>query len=978
MFTAIQNALFNYTFALNWKSSLQSTAHTVVVAGMLLTAGCSGGNSGGAKPQDNIVDPNVVTPTPTPRPTPLPLSVKPLSVSPDVVSKDVVSNASHLTPQIVFNKDGAGIATWSVITGNGGTAVYSVFDAVTKTWSPEKSLASSGTYDPHPQVITNGQTFLLAWQRDFNLYAQVFTPGALQPWSRLQQLNDTESRIYNDPIHLATDGNTYLVAWQSPYVYAQLFADGNWLAQPELIGPTDHASGYGPVLDTRRSLVSGGAAGYVAAWYEYGDGNDIRIRANVYRNDMHGWVGAATISNETGYVTDIAMASNNIGLALKWTINPPISSGSWIDTTRVSVFDTRELSAKWNSPTTLSITTEARSYGHSTNSTLAASKFEFATVWAERDNATSAVKLLSSGYSLDETNTAAWRTTAPIAAALYSNNAPAITGSDTGFACVWINDTGLIRAIFSGGVWVVEAPISSEQNIAWSILVTYANQYAVAYSLQTFTAPSTFSNLVYASEFSGSQWTIPTAVLPQHHDGMDNYFQTIHPLVVTGSPAGFWYAAPQNAADAADKISNVVIRRPGSPSETVGKLAVGQYRGSPDAPLLASNSGGDLLVLWPQYDDGYNNLYAAIRHMGIWSTPIQLNVRDPGVYRGGISKKSIRVAANGNTFAVVWSDEFGVNFRSFDGTQWDATPRRTNGNNSQITTYGGALTTYKTGYALTWTQHSSSPLGNIRSVELATIVNNTWIQASAESISTSDSYGAEDTAVAEGQNNVLIIVYQSFNTPGSIKLTSRMRTGDVWMNPVIVSDTYSHDVSYLTLQSAPTGSFALYAQLYTGQLIATILPPNSTSWTTPHESTQYSHAFGSVAGAHGHTSAWFSDYGLEAVQAQTNEWHEIVTVHPDWQAGYSSVSQPRMIEIGDSVLYTWGAMDFLNQTLGLGRLVDGTWTEAFAIGDFGLGPIQRRDPSLARFGEGAALAWVQYDRSVDASVAEIVVQPALF
>jgi hypothetical protein len=1002
---SIQRTLSQHLLALFRKLSLRNSARAVLIAGIVFITGCADGSSSGAQPQDDLVkDPNsnqpIVTPTPDPSPTPkpkptptpIPLSVKTLTVNPEVVSKSVTSNGLHLTPQIVFNNSGAGVATWSVVTGNGGRTLYAVFDAETKSWSPEKTLANSSMNVPEPQLISNGQTFLLAWQKDYELYAQVLTPGAAPSWSDVRRLDTGAARLVLGQFGLATDGNSYLLAWNSPGVYAQMYINGGWLAQPELIGPEDPAGGYRLITDSRRKLISGGASGYAAAWTEIGDGITVsrdvnRIRATVFSNSTHAWSGAATVASEVSYISEFAMASNDIGHALNWTMRPPDPSASRNAPTRVSSFDSRVTPTTWSAPTTLSMTTASRSFDALIHSRLAASHSEFMAVWVEQDTSTLPYKLMSSHYSRDATNPPAWNPSAAISAATYSTYVtsadinPELVGNDAGFACLWQNDTGLVRAVYTVSSWSVEPPIKPATGlfITAARLEAFANQFALSYAVKPTSVSATTPEQSYASEWSASQWSPALAVLPARNNGLSGSFLGDETATIAGSSWGFWYAAPLRAYNAADHISNVVIRRPGALPDVEEKLAVNAYAGSALSPLLAANSSGDLLATWRQFDDGRNVLYAAIRHAGVWSAPAQLDAPYPGVVDSGVYASSIHVASNGNTFAVAWRDASGVNLRRFNGVQWDSAPRRVQGNATHVSTAGAALATYKTGYALSWVQRTESAFGTVRSVELATLLDNKWVQIQVESGVVTNVYGPNVTDLAESKDNALLVAYDSIGTDGSITLTTRAQVNDAWADPTAISAINSSGINGLTLQSTPSGSFALYWQLnYHSQLFAALLLPNASAWTTPKLLATDVSEFGSVAGIGGHSAAWFASTELNAVQSNSVDWQLLASRQPNWQVGYYYEAQPRMVEVGATILYAWNATDYWTHAVGLGKLIDGVWTEAFAVGDFGVGPIQRRDPSLARFGDGAAMAWVQYNRDIDASVAEIVVQPALF
>lgn len=1006
----IRNPLLQNLYVRSWKESLRHAAHAVMVIGVVLATGCSGGGSSSDKPPDDLVTgPNDTqtiitptpqpTPTPTPQPTPTPLSVKILPVNAEVVSKNVISNASHLMPQIAFTNQGAGIAAWSVHTGSGYRALYSVYDAVAKTWSAEETLVVSDRIDPHPRVISNGRTLLLVWSQELELYARVYTPNVPQPWNTARRLNDDQpsSWAYSNDVGIATDGQTYLVNWHGDAIYARMFSGNDWSPRPELIGLSNDASGFIRSLGYTDNYVMGGASGYISAWIDSGDGKSVprsslRIRANVYRNDTQTWSGPLPIAIEDGNLRNLEMASNDIGHALSWTFHPAGSTSPWPEQIRVSVFDMRTTPTQWSTPVTLTTTNENPPSTPGPKTSLAAKKSEFAAVWITKNDTSAAVELLASHYSVDATGTAAWRTASPLASAQYSFGSAEIIGSDNGFACAWVNNTGVIRAIYSAGAWSVDTPLplpsAQYQGASWYKLAARANEYALAYSVSGYTS-GVFQEQSFATETSGSRWSTPVAVLPLRHGNMWRI-----PLTIATSPSGFWYTAPQSAANAADHLSNVVIRRPGAAPNTTEKLAVNQYRGSADTPVLASNSSGDLLVVWPHYDDGHTVLYGAIRQTGTWSTATRLDLADPGVDNNSISKASIRVASNGTTFAVLWGDQWGVNLRTFDGRQWDPSPRRANDNNIHLGDYNAALTAYKTGYALTWIQTASSPFGDIRSVALATMLNGVWQKSVADSVIAHNTYGPAFTEIAAGKNNSLLVAWNTSDTPNSASLMTKTWNDGTWANtipiptpiPTPISTTNPMLINLLKLQVTTSGSFALYWRINNGQMYSAVLPLGATTWTPPQQLAERSVEFASIGGESEHSAAWFASNALVAAQTQSNQWQFLTAVKQKWQAGtdyYDDFIQPRMVAAGGSILYAWNGTssysgNYVNHALGLGKLVNGTWTEAFAIGGFGTDSIQRHGPSLARFGDSAAMAWVQYDRSVDASVADIVVQPALF
>lgn len=972
------------------KNTQLTIAHAVLFIGAAFAIGCSGG--GGNGDPTSTLNPSNPLPETTQPPDPQPLVLKSLAVAPENISSKVESNAMHSTPVMAFNSDGAGVAVWGIYSGNGGRVVYSIFNPGTKVWSPELTIAISERSELDIAAISNGQSFLVAWSDGYDLYARTFSPGGSQPWSDSTLLNDLGKSIYTgqDHIGLATDGNSYLVVWRGPDVYARLYSAGKWSAQ-QVLGPTDRSAGYIQILGLVDHLVSGGATGYVAAWVEVGDGISVsrdstRIRANVYNNTTANWAGAFSVATENTYIDRLDIASNKIGHALYWQLRPENTSTMWSAIARVSAYDTRASTVLWSAPTTLSTSF----LGSESNISLAASATDFAAVWAEQTDASAPVELRSSQYVAGTDSLATWTTPESIVTVKYSQYSYGdlkIVGGQSGFACAWNSGGWVVRALHSNGVWSVEnsLQLKPDQNISAFKLASRENEYALVYGVFTYSSFANRLEETFASESSGLIWSSPMTVFPLQHLPSIRSSSRAEPAAY-GSAVGFWYAAARRAADSTDKISGTIIHRPGAEAGMVERLSTGKYRGSADMPHIASNSSGDLLVAWPQFDDGLTVLYAATRHAGTWSEPIRLSIPNPDPYNSyvGVNDRSIHVASNNNSFAVMWSDEFGASIRLFDGSkpvpdQWDSAPRRVNGYEVGASNQGTALTAYKTGYGLSWIQYSSSPFGQTRSVELATLVDGVWQQLNVDPPILTGGYTADLSALAVGNENSLLIAWQATADTGAVSMATRIFKDDKWSTKSTIFTATPTSVERLVVEADASGGFAMYWINRLDQLYGTLLLKDSPAWAPPQQLAKYTLEFASTSGALGHTAAWFSSSTLEAVNAQADKWRFLTPRLHDWRIGYNrSETQTHLIEVEGSLFHAWTAYDFNNHGIGVGRLTDGIWTDVFAVGDLGGGTVQRRDPSIAKFGNGAAMAWVQYDRDVDASDAEIVVQPDLF
>ncbi len=79
---------------------------------------------------------------------------------------------------------------------------------------------------------------------------------------------------------------------------------------------------------------------------------------------------------------------------------------------------------------------------------------------------------------------------------------------------------------------------------------------------------------------------------------------------------------------------------------TIVDLVQGTYPGDASSPQIAVTDQGDALVVWLQYDDGVQGVWARAYQAGVLGSP---TVVSP-------TAQSLDVATNGTAFVVVWSD----------------------------------------------------------------------------------------------------------------------------------------------------------------------------------------------------------------------------------------------------------------------------------------------------------------------------------
>jgi len=187
------------------------------------------------------------------------------------INGDLSTSAMQKLPDILFNATGEGISIWSIETGTGLKVVYSLYDPVNLSWSEETVLYYGSLIEQADgfslllefKVATNGSGFAITWTNSGNIFAKIYDPGAVTPWSDDAKL--TTNTNYQKP-KISSNGSEYVVTWiENNKVVSSMSSGPQWSATPIIIGdvvpPGTPATLFNLELD-----ITSNNQGYLVSW----------------------------------------------------------------------------------------------------------------------------------------------------------------------------------------------------------------------------------------------------------------------------------------------------------------------------------------------------------------------------------------------------------------------------------------------------------------------------------------------------------------------------------------------------------------------------------------------------------------------------------------------------------------------------------------------------------------------------------------
>ncbi|MDF1562958.1 MAG: chitobiase/beta-hexosaminidase C-terminal domain-containing protein [Deltaproteobacteria bacterium] len=171
-------------------------------------------------------------------------------------------SATATTGGLAYDSAGNGMLVWLAYDGVGCHLSYATYDVTTDSWSADATLTSEARcgYDPPIALASNGSTFMVAWKNDYaDVLVSEWVAGAWLPETTLEA--SAYSRYSTAKLDLATDGVGYALAYETRNTFYQIkvaLHDGSTWATPVTVQTA--------VVDALLPSITGGAAGYLAAW----------------------------------------------------------------------------------------------------------------------------------------------------------------------------------------------------------------------------------------------------------------------------------------------------------------------------------------------------------------------------------------------------------------------------------------------------------------------------------------------------------------------------------------------------------------------------------------------------------------------------------------------------------------------------------------------------------------------------------------
>ncbi len=657
----------------------------VAVAVLAFTlAGCGG--SGGSSNTTTTPNPGSTNP---PAPTGTGINAYPTS-------------GRHVTPKIIFNAAGAGLAVWESADGpiyetnSIGRAIwYSLYK--NGVWSKEAILQTI----PDSGSKSGGNTGY------FQLQAAASATGFAVVW--IQQDRNNNNTTYYDT-----------------NLYARVFDGTNWGSVTSMESSTNPAN---------HPAIASNGSGYLVVWEQFNSSSSLdAINGNTYSGGS--WQGVSQIYSPATSINALnspRVVSNGSGYATAWN---EYSTSGYITSARI-------FNGSWGTSQSFTGLT-----GSSGSPLLESSGGNYMLIWNQSGGTSSALYSTSSA------------TTWAAAAGASLPNLSGLKASNGGYAATYpctlgTANTGLCANVYASGTWgsqVVVGNVASG-NASNTVLASDGTGYAVLWRqynattsdynvyYNTFTSTTAGTPIQVATTKSAmeSNGSISPTSFPREaitYDGTGYMLGWIQCLVATGISSNEQVYAQHYSGTTAGT------------SSTLTSLV---HDSGVHYPKLTINNAGIKLATWQQYyfdtSSGvptylYGLFAAATNVNGIWGAPMLLSPYGANA----------KVISNGTSFAIVYnSSSLYVAVRTYN-----------DGNNATLSSqksqsisigYDPAITSNGTGYLMSWWETGTYPI-------YASIYNGTsW--SSPASIGGSYGYG---TPYVASNGNGYAVAWQHYDS----------------------------------------------------------------------------------------------------------------------------------------------------------------------------------------------------------------------
>ncbi|MFL5319378.1 MAG: chitobiase/beta-hexosaminidase C-terminal domain-containing protein, partial [Myxococcaceae bacterium] len=660
------------------------------------------------------------------------------------------SAADMRSPAAAFNSAGRGIALWSAWKGNPSCdTLYSIFDSVTQSWSPEAVVPGSSGCGAS-QVVSNGTGFLVSHPSSGGAVLRSFDGTN---FAAPMQLPTGAS-----PQVIASNGSGYAIAWvayvsggsfSTYYVRASVFDGTSWTT------PTDITQGFQDGIE----LVAGGANYLLTAWTP-------SSILTVALWDGTSWVTTSSPATGVSAIAGTSYTTGRINCGTAW--NGSQFRLAWGGNNGHYYYSDLSASNTWGTPV------------------------DFDTLPA----ATQGVRLISNGSGGYAVLYGEYGTThlridtgtgfGPVTNLPNAGNLVRVTGASNGtsYAFAWNRDTGSSYYATYNGSWSVATALSASAHD--TILARQANKYRILYDDLTASAVQVFAlghdgttadaapaalltqphvgsaladvkmaanssgqilalwpqwnkrgSSLYSNFYNGTAWTGAAELVPDRDnvdlasDGSNFVMTYLGSYTVFGRPytvgTGF---GPEVALSAVGNNSNNSPGRPRIASDGTRYLAVwaqsngvavsiygnslaaGAWTGkfllesintTAYAPAVAGIPGNGLMAVWGQGTHVYASNYKSNGTTYVASAPATIDSVNTSLFVG------VEVGASPSGFAAAWMQQNAsqyLTFRAnvFAGGAWGATDTQLSLSNTTAQPY---VVSNGTSYLVAWTDYQS-------------------------------------------------------------------------------------------------------------------------------------------------------------------------------------------------------------------------------------------------------------------------------
>ncbi len=415
---------------------------------------------------------------------------------------------------------------------------------------------------------------------------------------------EAELTPYGQNPTVATNGTDFMIIWENGYIYSRPCSSLGALENQATLGSGNYPE-----------LASNGT-GYAAVW-SYG-GN---LNASIYSGGA--WSTPAQIDNNPSYIGILKMASNGTGYAVAYRDNYN------------QVYAVLYTGGTWSGELRLDTGTTAN------DPDIASSSGGYAVSWHQDQH------VYASLYS---TGTSTWLAPNKLDTQSGFANPPVIAGSSSGYAVSWAqsDDLGVdhIYTSLSSGVtgsWSGPVSVGSSTNGVQNPSITSISTgtgFAVAWEQSDGATIDTVANF-----YSAGTWT--TAI--QLSDGTSDALSPLAVNAVGAFGIGWYQDDGSGNPNIFGEPRNADGTATGSGLITLVQRTQLPWKGTDQAPQIATNRDGVSLAVWREYDKGVWKLYGSINNSGTWGTPFLV----------GTNAVAQALATNGASFMIAWSS--GVN-----------------------------------------------------------------------------------------------------------------------------------------------------------------------------------------------------------------------------------------------------------------------------------------------------------------------------